>query len=300
MKKIFKTLLILGTITIFSTTAFSQFEQFVGTFKNTDGAASNIAKIEIKRNGKNFLVQVWGKCSPSDCDWGVEDGFGYTDSTNSARTISVIYRKSFADTILMVRSLAGNRLDVEASTRFTDTSGRANYSRRETFMKDSEQTSLNEDCLPYNPQNLQIKNEGASGWLLTDGSSRMLILDNEADAKNALAMAKRHTSHCFIGRGNNRSNRQNYIVNYWKGDSGIRTNIINEDCISYDSNRLAIKNEGAGGWLLTDGNSRMLMVASREDATLAKQIAGENSKQCFIGRSNSRPNRQSYITNYWR
>ena len=73
-----------------------------------------------------------------------------------------------------------------------------------------------EDCLPYNPANLRIVNEGASGWLLTDGVSRMLLLDSQQDAQNALILAKRYTKQCFIGRGNTRSNRKDYIVEYWE------------------------------------------------------------------------------------
>src|SRR5262249_42197433 len=71
------------------------------------------------------------------------------------------------------------------------------------------------DCLAYNPKDLQIVDEGPSGWLLTDGRSRMLILDNKEDAKNALAVAQRHTSHCFIGRRNTRPNRDDYVNEYW-------------------------------------------------------------------------------------
>lgn len=73
-----------------------------------------------------------------------------------------------------------------------------------------------EDCIPYNVRALRIVDEGALGWLLTDGNSRMLGLDNEADAKAALALAKKYTQHCFIGRGNKRPNRKDYIVHYWK------------------------------------------------------------------------------------
>lgn len=73
-----------------------------------------------------------------------------------------------------------------------------------------------EDCLPYDVRALRIVDEGALGWLLTDGNSRMLGLDNEADAKAALALAKKYTQHCFIGRGNKRPNRKDYIVDYWK------------------------------------------------------------------------------------
>lgn len=71
-----------------------------------------------------------------------------------------------------------------------------------------------QDCLSYNPNNLRIENEGARGWLLTDGSSRMLTLDNRMDAVRALALARKPTAHCFIGRNNTRPNRKDYIVQY--------------------------------------------------------------------------------------
>lgn len=306
MKKLFNVLLVFGSITLFATNAFSQLNQFIGSFRNVNSSTSGITKIEINRSGANVRVRVWGQCSPSDCDWGVENGFAYGDNAssnliNSAQMVSVIYRKSFAETILTIRPAGGNRLQVENFTRFTDTSGRTAYTNRETFMREVvAENPVDEDCLNYNPNNLTIRNEGVSGWLLTDGSSRMLILDNVTDARNALALAKRHTAHCFIGRDNRRTDRQNYIVEYWKGNSGIATNISNEDCIDYNESNLTIRNEGASGWLLTDGSSRMFLLDDRGDATLAKGIATDNSKQCFIGRNNTRSNRKSYIVNYWR
>ena len=304
MRRIFKALLIIGAMTMFSVTAFSQLSQFTGSFRNVDASTGGLTRIEITRNGANVRVQVWGKCSPADCDWGIQDGFAYGDDITSdpasrARSVSVTYQKSFAETLLIIRPRAGNRLEVEKFTRYTDSSGRASFADVNTFVRDNVQTAVNEDCLNYNPNNLQIRNEGASGWLLTDGISRMLVLDNQADARNALALARRHTSHCFIGRGNGRSNRQSYIVEYWKGDSGINTNMTNEDCITYNPNNLAVRNEGALGWLLTDGRSRMRMLDNREDARQAKDLAESNTRQCFIGRNNSRPNRVNYIVNYW-
>ena len=306
MKKIFNVLLVFGSITLFAGNAFSQLNQFIGNFRNVNGSTSGITRIDINRSGANLRVQVWGQCSPRDCDWGVENGFAYADSAgsdpvNAARMVSVIYRKSFAETILTIRPLAGNRLQIENFTRFTDGSGRSAFVDRETFVREigGGETSTSEDCLSYNPNNLSIRNEGAAGWLLTDGVSRMLMLDNVTDARNALALAKRHTAHCFVGRDNRRADRQNYIVEYWKGNSGISTNITNEDCISYNENNLSIRNEGAAGWLLTDGSSRMFMLDNRRDAAQTKQIAENNSRQCFIGRGNTRSNRKNYIVNYW-
>jgi hypothetical protein len=154
--------------------------------------------------------------------------------------------------------------------------------------------------LPYNPNNLRIEDEGSSGWLLTDGVSRMLVLDNRSDAVRALALAKRHTAHCFIGRDNRRPDRNDFIMQYWTGDSGIRTTIAGEDCLPYNVADLAILDEGAGGWLLTDGSSRMVMLDNRADAELAISVARRSTRQCFIGRNNSRPNRKEYIVSYWR
>jgi hypothetical protein len=105
---------------------------------------------------------------------------------------------------------------------------------------------IDEDCLPYDPENLSIVDEGASGWLLTDGRSRMEVLDNRADAEAALALARRHTDQCFIGRGNNREDRLLYIVEYWEGaPNGCTMNgTFISPCISTEGNDRIIGTSG--------------------------------------------------------
>ncbi len=304
MKNLSRMLLVLVTIALSSVAASAQLNQFLGRFKNQNPATANITNLEITASGTNVKVHAWGKCSPSDCDWGTVDGYAYGPSVTSnlatsARAVSAIYRTSFSETILIIRPLALNRLQLDGYTRFTDSSGRTAYTFHDTFTRVL-QIAAAEDCLNYNPKNLQIRNEGANGFLLTDGTSRMLMLDNAQDAANALALARRHTSHCFIGRNNNRPNREDFIVEYWKGSSGINTIMSNLDCISYNSGNLSIVDEGAGGFLLTDGNSRMLMLDNNGDAARAKLVAAGNTRQCFIGRNNNRPNRKTYIVEYWR
>lgn len=155
------------------------------------------------------------------------------------------------------------------------------------------------DCLPYVSASLRVVDEGASGWLLTDGASRMEVLDNRADAERALALAQRHTAHCFIGRGNARSSRADYIVEYWAGDSGHNTTIDQPDCIAYQTAGLRTVDEGATGWLLTDGGSRMVILDNEQDARNALILARSFRQQCFIGRDNTRPDRRAYIVQYW-
>lgn len=61
-----------------------------------------------------------------------------------------------------------------------------------------------------------------------------------------------------------------------------------------------MRDEGARGWLLTDGNSRLAMLANRAEVEQALGVARASSGQCFIGRNNSRPNRRDYVVQYWR
>ena len=84
------------------------------------------------------------------------------------------------------------------------------------FRPNLDVAGMAEDCIKYRNDTLAVVDEGVSGWLLTDGYSRMAILDNKLDANAALALAKRHQYQCFIGRNNTRSDRGDYIVQYWK------------------------------------------------------------------------------------
>jgi hypothetical protein len=156
-----------------------------------------------------------------------------------------------------------------------------------------------EDCLPYDRTRLSIRDEGAGGWLLTDGGSRMLMLDNEADAQRAMSLARRHTHHCFIGRGNHRPDRARYIVHYWRGNPGA-VPTSGDDCIGYNRATVGVFDRGALGWRLEDGASALVLYDNQADANRGLMVARAFSNLCFIGRGNSRPNRADYIVHYWR
>lgn len=157
-----------------------------------------------------------------------------------------------------------------------------------------------QDCLPYEPANLRIVDEGGSGWLLTDGFARMFTLDTQADAQAALALAQQYTNRCFIGRNNQRPSRSDYIAVYWEGGAGQPPNGSNEDCLPYSPTALTVVDEGASGWLLTDGRSRMLTLDNATDAQSALAVAQRHTSHCFIGRGNQRANRANYVLEYWR
>lgn len=73
-----------------------------------------------------------------------------------------------------------------------------------------------EDCVSYNPANLTVASAGADGWQMRDGSHIMALLDTQADAEDAVKVARNHTRSCFIGRDNTRPNRHRYILEFWR------------------------------------------------------------------------------------
>lgn len=159
---------------------------------------------------------------------------------------------------------------------------------------------LTRDELPYDPNKLRIIDEGTKGWLLTDGVSRMKIFDTKEDARNGLCVARRHTRHGFVGRDNPRSNREDYIIEYWAGTSGLPWEpLTRTDAIPYNPAEVVAEDLNDAGWRIRSGNSSMLMAHDMNDALAALQEVERHSRMCFIGRNNQRPNRHSYIMTYW-
>lgn len=157
-----------------------------------------------------------------------------------------------------------------------------------------------EDCITYNPASLSIIDQGANGWLLTDGTMAMRLFDTQADAQLGLRVAQAHTQQCFIGRSNTRPERSRYIWEYWQGDSGLGIVLPDNDCLTHNPATLTVADQGANGWLVTDGASAIALFDTQGDAILAKSIMAAYDQNCYIGRGNSRPDRYAYIMTYLR
>lgn len=110
---------------------------FVGTWVNSNVATSGITRINVTRSGSGPLtVQVFGRCHPTDCDWGSAPVLTYGASVSDTNhlTASAVYAKGFSNTTLVMTFTRG-RLDVQALTQFTDGSGRQNYASRDAFTR---------------------------------------------------------------------------------------------------------------------------------------------------------------------
>ena len=106
---------------------------FYGFWVNEDTDTPSITKVDIDKVGDIILVHIWGKCQPTDCDWGIET----TDiSDASDGTLNLVWDQGFAIKTQELILLSDGRLKVKTFCHFTDNSGRLDYESTEYFIKE--------------------------------------------------------------------------------------------------------------------------------------------------------------------
>ncbi|HMB63518.1 MAG TPA: toll/interleukin-1 receptor domain-containing protein [Eudoraea sp.] len=111
-----------------------------GDWINTDSDTRGITRIAIRVSNSGIYVQAWGKCHPKDCDWGQVKAEAFSDNISSStatatRLLSATFTTSFSVKRLVIRAESNERILLENTTRFTDQSGRENYSATYTFRR---------------------------------------------------------------------------------------------------------------------------------------------------------------------
>lgn len=56
-----------------------------------------------------------------------------------------------------------------------------------------------ETCHPYVGSALRSEDRGTEGWVVTDGKTFRIAVDNRTDAQEVIALARQSTTHCTIG-----------------------------------------------------------------------------------------------------
>ncbi|HYM68388.1 MAG TPA: hypothetical protein VEZ44_02225 [bacterium] len=121
-------------------TASASLGQFQGTWRNTDPNTGGVTALDIRVLGSNMTLAAWGRCHPSDCDWGRVDTNAYGPNVSSnlyatADALSARFRTSFSETMVIVRPGGVDRVVAQVFTRFTDNSGRTPYMSVYTFYR---------------------------------------------------------------------------------------------------------------------------------------------------------------------
>lgn len=106
-------------------------QDFVGTWVNVDSSTRGITRLVVTAPQPNVLkIQVFGKCQPTDCNWGTTQLTTYGTSVQDAdsKAATATYKQSFANSFLTM-ALRGNKnqMLLQSFTQFTDNSGRQNY-----------------------------------------------------------------------------------------------------------------------------------------------------------------------------
>ena len=113
----------------------SDIRDFIGTWVNIDNNTGGIKKIVISK-AKSPQIQVFGACSPTACDWGVQRAKAYSYFSSSATSMEATYKSGFAirDLYLQVmKTTQGKKLTIVTYTHFTDGSGRKDYNSEDKF-----------------------------------------------------------------------------------------------------------------------------------------------------------------------
>lgn len=110
-----------------------------GDWVSTNAATRGLTRAEIQvgccdqvQNGVPVCsppdsVRLFGRCHPSDCDWGTVSG--HLQSANG-RSLQLTYNQSFARRTVRIDNLANGNLRVRVFTDFTDP-GRRDYNMTE-------------------------------------------------------------------------------------------------------------------------------------------------------------------------
>lgn len=144
----------------------------------------------------------------------------------------------------------------------------------------SDSVSLQEDCIAFEPGRAVVSKMGAN-YLIVDGNHSLFSAPNRSEAETILRIVKGLgvNQNCFVGRPNA---SLTYVL---RDQSRPSANLTDEDCIGFNTSRLATKVEGSS-ILLTDGSSRMFMFPNASEAAMALNVIRNHgfTKTCYVGR----------------
>ena len=106
----------------------------------TAPTSSGITSVEIQNVDGILRLHAFGRCHPTDCDWGQVALQTYAPGVDqqykdTVEALSAEFVSGFARTLLLLYPADGDRLRIETFTVFTDSSGRLPYHKVQILLR---------------------------------------------------------------------------------------------------------------------------------------------------------------------
>ena len=127
-KKIGVLLVVMGVLCCAASSALAAKDSFLGTWNNLDANTSGLTKVVVTTDGSKYFVQGFGKCTPTDCDWGTKDlnFLGYVSDRENFEWAMAIWDHSFKQTYLILH-MQGTVMVVDGFDIYAPDDGRTSY-----------------------------------------------------------------------------------------------------------------------------------------------------------------------------
>jgi hypothetical protein len=157
-----------------------------------------------------------------------------------------------------------------------------------------------EDCVSYNPSNVTVS-FGGDLYTVADGGTVVLRVTGQTGdgtGDKVLALAKRYAKHCYLGRTNNREEKNSFVFDYWRNQVSGAAPVpgSEDDCSQYDNHNLTVEDMGDGnGWRVKDHDHVLGLFDNETDARNGKLVLAKYGQICTIGNGDNDPEVITYF-----
>ena len=150
-------------------------------------------------------------------------------------------------------------------------------------LKDILLTPLQEDCVSFNPNNIEIVAFGIAGeYRILDGNHALFLFPNYTEAKKAYTIITQYgvNKSCFVGRPDPSFS---YLLQDKSSPSGA---VAGEDCLDFNPATIKVV-QIDGRWKIVDGSHWLFdFNTSKSEAETAYKIIKKYgfTKSCYVGR----------------
>jgi hypothetical protein len=250
-------------------------QDFVDTWVNDDPNTGGMTRLIIEAGADTMIVHGYGKCHPTDCDWGT------VSAPYTGNPFTAVYEFGFKTDTLTIELVSENALHVHSVNIFHDGTNR-DYEADYYMHRESVTQSPDEDCVSFNPDTTTVVNIQGS-WRIVDGNHSMFDFgSNESEAKRSLEIIKHYgmNQSCFVGRP---EPSFQYLLVSGHSPSG---SLLDEDCVSFNLDNITVE-QIQGRWKIVDGDHWMFDFGNNEsEAKQSFKIIKHHgfTYSCFVGR----------------